>query len=307
LATHAHELNQKGTVAKLLTAAGYRTRQGANREDVQVGRVLVETSAKGIYYFNRTRKGSNKSVKPESEWGKVECEPIVSETLWRQVNQIMEEQAKGFKKPGRLPVQVFGNLAHCKCGAKMYVRSNSPKYVCTKCHNKITIEDLDAIVYEQLKDFFAQPAKTAALLDDASKNLAEKQTLLTAHEKEIQKVREEMNRTHRLYLDGGITAQRCAQFFKPAEERLNQLLAELPKLQAEFDNLKVNDLSAEQVLTEAQSLYQKWPTLERDQKRQIVESLIDKLVIGETEIDITLSCLPSSEVMTKSQRQFMDL
>jgi site-specific DNA recombinase len=189
----------------------------------------------------------------------------------------------------------------------MYVRSNSPKYVCTKCHNKITIEDLDAIVYEQLKDFFAQPAKTAALLDDASKNLAEKQTLLTAHEKEIQKVREEMNRTHRLYLDGGITAQRCAQFFKPAEERLNQLLAELPKLQAEFDNLKVNDLSAEQVLTEAQSLYQKWPTLERDQKRQIVESLIDKLVIGETEIDITLSCLPSSEVMTKSQRQFRDL
>jgi len=293
---------RKGTVAKLLTAAGYRTREGAVWADTQVGRMLIDTSAKGIYYFNRMRRGSSKCVKPESEWGKVECEPIISEALWHQVNQIMEEQAKGFKKLGRLPVQVFGNLAHCKCGGKMYVRSNSPKYVCRKCYNKITIDDLDAIVYEELKEFFAQPEKIAAHLNDAEKSLSEKQTLLAAHEKEIQKVREEMNRTHRLYLDGGITAQGFAQFYKPAEQRLNQLLAELPKLQAEFDYLKVNDLSAEQVLTEARSLYERWPTLERDEKRQIAESLIDKLVIGDNAIDITLSCLPSSEVMTKSQQ-----
>jgi site-specific DNA recombinase len=296
---------RKGTVAKLLNVAGYRTRDGVVWRDTQVARVLTDSSAKGIYYFNRTKKHGDwkHAAKPESEWGKVECEPIVPESLWKQANQIIEEQLKSWKKPGKLPTQVFGNLAHCACGHKMYVRSNSPKYVCRKCHNKIPIEDLDAIVRQELKGFFANTERIAEHLKEANQNLTEKQTLLAAHEREIQKVREDMNRTHRLYLDGQITAQGFGQFYKPAEERLNQLVAELPKLQAEVDFLKVNTLSSEEVVTEAQTLYDRWPDLPTENKRQIAESIVEKLVIGDGEIDITLSCLPSSEVMTKSQQQ----
>ena len=296
---------RKGTVAKLLNASGYRTRDSVIWRDTQVARVLTETSAMGIYYFNRTKQHGDwhKIIKPESEWGRVECEPIVSQTLWDQVAKILEDQLKSWKKPGKLPMHVFGNLAHCACGGKMYVRSNCPKYVCRKCQNKIPIVDLDAIIHEQLKDFFAQPEKIAMHLQEASKNLSEKETLLTTHEKEIQKVREEMTQTHRLYVDGGITAQGFAQFYKPAEERLNQLSASLPKLQAEVDYLKVNSLSAEDVLEEARSLYDRWPELPREDKRKIVESIIEKLVIGDGEIDITLSCLPSCEELTNSQQQ----
>src|SRR5208282_4120828 len=47
---------RKGTVAKLLNPAGYRTLDGVIWRDTQVARVLSETSAKGIYYFNRTKK-----------------------------------------------------------------------------------------------------------------------------------------------------------------------------------------------------------------------------------------------------------
>ena len=39
-----------------------------------------------------------------------------------------------------------------------------------------------------------------------------------------------------------------------------------------------------------------------DTKRKIVEALIEKIVIGEGEIDITYSCLPSSEEQCKSQQ-----
>jgi hypothetical protein len=45
------------------------------------------------------------------------------------------------------------------------------------------------------------------------------------------KVRDEMARTHRLYLADEITAQGFGEFYKPAEQRLNQLVAELPKLE----------------------------------------------------------------------------
>ena len=254
---------RKGTVAKLLNAAGYRTRAGVPWRDTQVARVLTETSAKGIYYFNRTKKhGDWHNVeKPESEWGRVECEPIVPEALWNQVNRIVEEQLKSWKKPGRLPVQVFGNLAHCACGAKMYVRTNSPKYVCRKCNNKIPIVDLEGIFHEELKDFFADHERIARHLQEASQNLTEKQTLLASHERKIQKVRDAMTETHRLFVEGEITSQGFGQFYKPAEEQLNQLVAELPKLQAEVDVLKVTNISADEVLSEAQNLYARWPEL----------------------------------------------
>lgn len=296
---------RKGTVAKLLNAAGYRTRAGLPWRDVHVTRVLIDPSAKGVYFFNRYSKHGKWRLpdKPESEWGRVECEPIVPESLWNQVNQIIEEQLKGWKKPGRLPVQVFGNLAHCACGHKMYVRSNSPKYVCRECHNKIPIVDLEAIFQQEMKGFFAEPERIAEHLQSATKNLSEKETLLAAHEREIQKVRDDMTRTHKLYLEEQITAQGFGQFYKPAEARLNQLVAELPKLQAEVDFLRVNNLSADEVLSEAHALYARWPKLPTEDKRKIAESIIDKIVIGDREIDINFSCLPSSEQMTKSQQQ----
>src|ERR1041385_5460545 len=80
---------RKGNVAKLLNAAGYRTRGGSIWRDTQVLRVLIDPSAKGIYYFNRFRqtgKSWKTEPKPESEWGKVECPAIVPESLWNQVN-----------------------------------------------------------------------------------------------------------------------------------------------------------------------------------------------------------------------------
>ena len=296
---------RKGTVARLLNAAGHRTRDGVLWRDMQVARVLVETSAKGIYFFNRGKKhGTWTSVeKPENEWGRVVCEPIVSETLWNQVNQIIEEQLKSWKRPGKLPSQTFGNLAHCGCGHKMYVRAGSPKYVCRKCRNKIPIVDLEGIFQDELKAFFATPERIADHLRKAHDNLSEKEQSLAAHQREIQQVRDEMTRTHRLYLDGEITAQGFGQFYKPAEERLNQLVAGLPKLEAEVAYLKVNNVSTDEVLAEARTLYDRWPTLPTDEKRKIAESIVEKIVIGEGQIDITLSYLPTSEELCKSQQQ----
>lgn len=296
---------RKGVVATLLNAAGYRTRGGVIWRDTQVYRALVDTSAKGVYYFNRFKDEGNwkRTPKPESEWGKVECEAIIPESLWNEVNQIIEEQTKGWKRPGKAPVQLFSGLAQCECGAKMYVRAKSPKYFCRKCCNKIGLQDLEEIVHSQLKGFFAKPDRIAKHLKEANQNLVEKERLLAAHEKEIQKVREEMANTHKLYLAGGITVQGFKEFYMPAEQRLNQLNAELPKLQAEVDFMKVNQLSADDVLHEANTLYTRWPKIPLDEKRKIAEALIEKIVIGKGEIDITFSYLPSSEDVCKSQQR----
>ena len=83
---------------------------------------------------------------------------------------------------------------------------------------------------------------------------------------------------------------------------MKQLNAELPKLEAEVAFLKVNKLSADDVLHEASSQYEKWPSMRPADKRAIVETIIEKVTIGDGEIDITFSYLPSSEERCKNQR-----
>lgn len=300
------EHRRKGVVARMLNEAGYRTRKGCQWSDITVGRVLRCPSAKGIYFLNRTRQTGNWQweLKPQSEWGVLQVEPIVSEALWSQANQILEEHTKKAQRPGKKPVHLFAGLATCACGKNMYVKASSPnRYLCDKCHNKIPIVDLEAIVHDELQAYFLNHERLTARLNRADEELRDQEEFLRRHQTEIQKVRDEMARTHRLYLDGSVTSQGFGEFYKPAEARLNQLLAELPKLEAEVAHLKVSSLSAEEVVAEAQKLYTRWPGLPVDEKRKILESIIKKITIGHGEIDITLSYMPSSIEPTKSQQE----
>jgi hypothetical protein len=79
-----------------------------------------------------------------------------------------------------------------------------------------------------IEGFFRQSEKLAAKVAQAAETLKMKAKLLLTHQQAIQKIRSEIRQTHRLYVEGHVTSQGFGEFFKPAEERLNQLLAELP-------------------------------------------------------------------------------
>jgi hypothetical protein len=68
------------------------------------------------------------------------------------------------------------------------------------------------------------------------------------------------------------------------------------------DFLKVNKLSADDIVHESATLHEKWPSTPASDRRKIIEALIEKIVIGEGEIDITYSHLPSSEELCKNQQ-----
>jgi hypothetical protein len=52
---------------------------------------------------------------------------------------------------------------------------------------------------------------------------------------------------------------------------------------------------------ESNSLHERWPELPSRDKRKVVEALIEKIVTGKGEIDITFSHLPSPEELCKNQ------
>ena len=285
---------RKGAVAKLLNAAGHRSRTGKPWRDILIGRMLTDTSAKGVHFINRYKEMPDGKMveKPSSQWGTVPCEPILPEVLWNQVNQVIEEQSKTQKKPGKTPVYTFSGLAWCVCGGRMYVRADYPKYFCRKCNHKIDLEKLEAVMHEALREHFGQPERVNTLLTDSQQGLTEKEATLSAQQREVEKVRADMTRTHRLYLDGHVTAQGFGDFYKPAEERLNQLVAERARLEGELAHLRVRRVSADEVVADARGMYERWPQMSAAEKRQVVETMVERITIGPDEIDITYAYQP---------------
>ncbi|MGO8697882.1 MAG: recombinase family protein [Limisphaerales bacterium] len=298
----AKEKRMKG-VARTLNQAGYRTRNGARFTDTTVHRLLEDTTAKGLYRANHTyRDGKGKLVnKPEAEWVWTPVEPIVPEELWKQCNDLLQARKDG-KAPGPKTVQLFAGLLHCGCGAKMYVFARSPKYVCPKCRNKIPIVTIETIFKEQLEDFFISRERVQAHLSSSNAHLTDKKAHLVAHARQQEKVKAEMRKVYDLYQSDKISPDGFGNLYKPLEEQERALAAELPKLQGEIDALEMHQLSADEIVSEATNLHRLWPKFTPEERRRIVESITEKIIVAGDEIDITFWSPPSSEELTKRQR-----
>ena len=299
------EHSRKKTVARLLNERGYRTRAGARWSDTSVGRLIQDPTARGVHRANYTRRVAGDkpwTLKPEHEWILTPVEPLISEDLWQKCNHALESRKTRFARPAKRSVHLFAGLVLCECGKKMYVPSNSPKYVCTACRNKIPIVDLERVFLDELKNYFLSPAKVATYLERANVATSEKAKLLGSLRGDLQKVKQQADQTYRLYLDGGLNAAQFKEIFQPLDARKHQLEDEIPRVEAEVDLLKIDSLSSEQIMAEAHDLHSRWPKMNRDERRKIVELLVKDVVVGRGEITLNLCYFPSFEEMANEQR-----
>lgn len=297
---------RKKTVARLLNEAGCRTRNGSKFTDTTVDRLIRDPTAKGLRRANYTRSLGEKKhwvVKPKDQWVWIDVTPIVSEELWDQCNAILEERRKRGERPGRRPVYLFTGLTWCECGQKMYVPSTTPKYVCYRCRNKVPIVDLERVFHEQLKGFFLSPEEISRYLEENDKTIQEKGELVTTITGERAGLKAEMDRLYRLYAEGGLTVEGFKSRNQPLEDREKQLSDEVPRLQAEVDFMRIQLLSSSQIVAEAQDLFARWPELEFEEKRKIVENIVERIVVGKGDISLELCYVPSpAEITAERQR-----
>jgi len=168
------------------------------------------------------------------------------------------------------------------------------------------MEDIEAIFRDELRDFFVSKEKIQAHLAHANDHLADKKQRLSAHTQQIDKVRVEMRKVYQLYQSDQITPEGFGKLYRPLEDRERSLTAELPKLQGEVDALEIHQLAADEVVSEATNLHRLWPKFTPAEKRSVIESIVEKIVVAGDSIDITLCYLPSSEELTKRQRNLSD-
>lgn len=298
------------TVCRLLNEAGHRMRRGAKFGDSTVRRLLTDTTPGGRHRLNYARSLGDKKhwvMKPESEWEFTPVEPIVSAELWQRVNATLSARLATRKSPAKRPKQLFAGVVFCDCGGKMYVPSNTPKYVCFSCKktpkNKIPISDLEQVFHSQLRDFFFSPEQIAEHLHTADATVKEKNELLVAMETERTKLTTEADKLYQLYLADKLSIESFGEKHRPLEERLQQLRDAIPRLQGEIDFLKINYLSSAEIVSEAQNLYSRWPVLPFEEKRRVVENITEKIVVGDGDISLELCYLPSSaELVSKRHR-----
>lgn len=302
------------TVCRLLNDAGHRMRKGAKFGYTTVNRLLTDSTPAGRHRLNYAKSLGDKKrwvLKPPSDWTFVPVQPIVSDDLWNRVNAALTERRANRKPPAKKAVQLFAGVVFCDCGGKMYVPSNTPKYVCSSCtkrpKNKIPIADLEKVFHSQLRDFFFSPQEIAKHLETADSTLKEKGELLAAMEAEQAKLTTEAEKLYQLYLAEQLSTDSFGRRHRPIEERMQQLGDEIPRLQGEIDFLKINYLSSSEVVLEAQDLYSKWPSLPFDEKRRVVENITERITVGDGDISLELCYLPSSaELVAKEHRNLRD-
>ena len=137
----------------------------------------------------------------------------------------------------------------------MYVSSDTPKYLCQECRNKIPIVDLEAIFYEQLRGYFLSGEEVAGYLGKADAALKESEELAVTLKAERDATQKKIDRLYDDYGAERLTGDQFNRLFQPLDTRIKQLDEELPKVEAKVTVLKVDHLSSDRILTESKDLY----------------------------------------------------
>jgi site-specific DNA recombinase len=276
----------KGAVAKLLNERGFRTRRGGQWTDVAVARQLACTSAIGIYAVNRTATDEfGKRVEhPREEWNFVQCEQIVPTELWDRVQAILDEQKLNPPPSGKAATSTFAGFLRCSCGGPMSISSGSAKYSCRDCGNRIPADDLEEIFRNQFAhlvstrpDLFGDPPSSNESLAEAEDALSEKQEQLAS-------TKREMSKFERLYSAGEFSLDRFAEVHGPLETQRESLSIEISRLRSLIKRRKAQSDNPEDSL-DFQILVEEWPSLSLEDKRTIVSSLLERIIIGDGEIE----------------------
>ena len=297
-----YELYQKHrrrrTVARMLNEIGHRTRKGAKWSDTTVERLLRDTTAIGKKRANYSKQSNAITgaweYKPESEWVYHEVEPVISQELYDDCVGHLDSLRKQGKRTVRQSVNLFMGFAFCSCGTKMIVPSQSKKYVCRSCKNRIPMDVLE--------DCFLTEISAAGITSDdldlrrkqADTKVVELSSFIETHHETIQKVDRDIDTLLDLYQKQALDENEFKLRYEKHKGRKQELAEELPRLMARREAIEASMMNAEKAIKETTGVLEKWCGLSRENKRLLIESILQRVDISEDEIEFTFLYEPTT-------------
>lgn len=289
---------RRKTVARLLNDMGHRTRNGSKWSDTTVERLIRDTTAIGQKRANYSRQANSATgaweYKPENEWVYHAVEPLISQTLYDEcVGHLDSLRLKG-KRAVRQSVHLFSGYAHCQCNEKMIVPSQSRKYVCRVCKNRIPMDVLEACFVAELNAIGITEQDAATRMRLADQKIAELERLIAAHTDTMRKLDRDIDTLLDLYQRGALDEAGFKTRYDTNAARKRELEDELPRLLARKETIKLSSRNTEEALRETKDILSRWETMEKTQKRLIVEAILVRADIGADEVEFTFLHEPTS-------------
>ncbi len=281
------------TTGRILNEKGYRTRKNSLWSDTSVRRLLEDTTYKGLHYLNHTKSrglGKGWDAKPKEEWISVQVESIVNPDVWQEANSILN--ANSSKRRRKTRFYLLSGFVYCtQCGKKMYgydYGRSKPYYLCSKCREKIEIQELENILIGSLKNYEFNPKDLVGLPRSSVKNLVKKQNKLRQSLKDVEKRIDEL---FELYHKKLINQLLFSEKIKSLEERQMVLMKEIPEIEEEISMLKIRKQSKVMV-NQMKTISETFPKLTFQEQRDIMEELLESIKVDKDRIDINLYFLP---------------
>lgn len=279
---------RKRTVANLLNEQGYSARKG-NFSGTTVRRLLEDPIAKGLRRTNYTtaRKGK-KEIKGEDAWEYIKVPALISEEKWNKVQAILTEQASRVTRPSKTNIHLFTGIVHCSCGGKMYVLSKTEKYTCKNCKRKISVADLETIFQEQLHSFSMSDDSVDDIIEQSRNTSHNIESLFETTKKEITLTEKKIQSLFTLHETGQLATEDFAEHHKEPKEKLLQLRTQKEQIEYELNRFSSKSQHLVKAFSVLKDVYGRWNTLSKKDKRSIIESMAETIVIHEDSIDIKL-------------------
>lgn len=309
------EHQRMSTVAQELNKRGYVTRKNKRWSDTTVRRLLKNTDAKGIRrcnYREQLSKDNPSGLKPQSEWHYLPCPALISEDKWEEVNTIIRDQEKGsiFKQPLNKRVHLFTGYLVCAEGHKMSIKSKSNRYTCKHCKYGIDKDDMEEVFLTRLKQFLISDEELSEYNISNSNELQLKRDEIEFAENELIKLEQKLEKLIDLNVQGQIPTKGFKEHYEPIYVRKENLELNIKDLKKDLEMLTEAKASFDIIANKSVDFYNNWETMERSEKRHVVESITNEIKFDNRTIKFNLkqiAPLSSLEIIPNGQQRGITL
>ena len=175
----------------------------------------------------------------------------------------------------------------------MIVSSQSKKYVCQTCKNRIPMDVLEECFLAEISAAGLTSADLDARRTEADRKVNELSELIDTHNETIRKVDRDIDTLLELYQNQALDENGFRDRYQKHKERKEELKDELPRLLARRDAIETSVSSAEKAIKETTDILEKWDDLSRVNKRLLIESVLQRVDISEDEIEFTFLYEPT--------------
>jgi site-specific DNA recombinase len=310
-------------VAKRLIDLGIPTPEGKKRWSTStVRRILKNTAYIGTTYANRTRtetpkmrrsplqdvgaRGETHVLRPEDDWIPISVPVIVDKELFDQVQQKLSYNRQVSPRNNKSHQYLLRSLVSCglcRLGAHGRTMNGKYQYYVCRGHSRalqfapedrctarfIPVQQLDELVWKDLYNVLTHPEMIKHALERAHGHHwipQELQARIERLSRAERQVTRQQNRLLEAYLQEIIQIQEFER--KSVELEKKQEILETEKAQLEAASLDTIEMSTLADSIEA-FCHKIQPVLEEatfEQKRQLVELLIDRVVVLDEQVEI---------------------